>query len=166
MVQYRTHTTETVHYLADYLDGFHATKDAFTTYRTSKATDSIAHAHMKDLKMQHEAKPAIADEERAKCREGLSHTEKEHQKAEVKMHLQEVYNSTVHDCTSFNFIKIYIMVHYEESVQRFGHLVKDSTKTQEINHSKLCMGSYHRSNRNFQYESQILNDLLCIHILR
>jgi len=72
VVQYRTHTTKTLNYLADYLQEFQATKDVFTTYRTSKATDSIAHARMKDLKMQLNAEHAIEDEKRAKRGEALS----------------------------------------------------------------------------------------------
>ena len=37
----------------------------------------------------------------------------------------------VHKHTSVDFIKIHLMVHYEEWVQRFGHLVNDSTATQK-----------------------------------
>ena len=62
MVQYRTHTTETLSYLADYFEEFHATKNVFTTYRRSKATDSIAHARMKDLRIQLKAEHAVEDE--------------------------------------------------------------------------------------------------------
>jgi hypothetical protein len=58
------------------------------------------------------------------------------------------------------------MLHYEESVQRLGQLVKDSTETEEMNHPKMCIGPYRRSNRNFRYEWQILNDYSNIHVLR
>jgi tRNA nucleotidyltransferase/poly(A) polymerase len=166
VVQYRTHTTETLNYLADYLEEFHATKDVFTTYQMSKATDSIAHARMKDLKMQLKAEHAIEDEETGEWGQALSHAQKEHRKAEVKKRLQEVYNSKVHEPTSFDFVKIHRMLHYEESVQRFGHLVKDSTETQEMNHPKMCIGHYRQSNRNFRYKRQILNDYSRIHVLR
>jgi hypothetical protein len=43
---------ETLNNLADYLEELHATKDVFTTYWMSKATDSITNMHKKDLKMQ------------------------------------------------------------------------------------------------------------------
>jgi hypothetical protein len=52
VVQYRTHTMETLNNLADYLEELHATKDVFTTYWMSKATDSITNTHKKDMKMQ------------------------------------------------------------------------------------------------------------------
>jgi hypothetical protein len=90
VVQYRTHTTETLNYLADYFEEFHATQDVFTTYRTSKATDSIAHARMKDLKMQLKAEHAIEDEERGERGEALSCAQMEHRKEEDKQYLQEV----------------------------------------------------------------------------
>jgi len=133
VVQYRTHPTETLNYLVDYLQECNATKNVFTTYQTSNTTDSIAHACMKNLKMQLKAEHAIEHEERAARGEPPSHAQKEHCKAEYKKCLQDVYNSTVHEHTSFNFGKTHLMLHYEESVQRFGHLVKDSTETQEMN---------------------------------
>ena len=166
VVSYRTHTTEALNYLADYLEEFHATQDIFTAYRTSKATDTIGHARMKDLMMKLKAEHAIEDEERAERGEALSCAQKEHRKPEDKEHLQKVYNSTVHKCTSFDFVKTHLMLHYEESIQRFGHLVKDSTETQEMIHPKMCMGPDGRSNRNFRYKRQILNDYSRIHVLR
>jgi hypothetical protein len=78
VVQYRTHTTETLNYVPDYLEEFHGSKDVFTTYRTSKATDSLAHAQMKNLKLKLKAERAIEDEERAERVEALSHAQKEH----------------------------------------------------------------------------------------
>jgi len=121
---------------------------------------------MKDLKMKLKAERASEDEERAECGEALSRAQKEHRKAEDKKCLQEVYNSMVHERTSFDFVKIHLMLQYDDSIQRIGHLVKDSTETQEINHPTICMGPYRRSNGNFQYERQILNDYSRIHVLR
>jgi len=121
VVQSRTNTTETLYYLADYLEESHATNDVFTAYRTSKATDTIAHARMKNLKMQLMAEHAIEDEERAERGEPLSGAHKEHRKAADNKRLQEVYNSMVHERTSFDFVKIHLMLQYEESIQRFGH---------------------------------------------
>jgi hypothetical protein len=61
VAQYGTHTTKTLHYLAGYLDQLNTTKVIFTTSQTSKAIDSIAHACMKDLKMQFQATHGIKD---------------------------------------------------------------------------------------------------------
>jgi len=166
VVQYRTHTTETLNYLADYSEAFYATKDIFTTYRTSKATDSITYARMNDQKIQLKAKHAIEDKERAKRGDPLFRAQKEHRKAEDQKCLQEFYNLTVHERTSFDFVKIHLNLHYEKSIQCFGHLVKDSTEMQEMNHPKMCMCPCRRQNRNFQYERQILNDYSHIHVLR
>jgi len=78
--------------------------------------------------MQLNAKHAIKDEERAEPVEALSTAHKEHQKAEHTKCPQDVYNSTVQERTCFNFVKILLMLQYEESVKHFGHLVKDSTE--------------------------------------
>jgi len=78
VVQYQTHTTETLNYLADYLKEFNATEDVFTTYRTSKATDSIPDACMEDMKLEPKAQHAIEDEERAQHGEALSRAQTEH----------------------------------------------------------------------------------------
>jgi len=92
VIQYRTHTTETLNYLADYLEEFHVTKHVFTAYRRSKATDGIAHAHTNDKKMQLKAEYAIEDEEGAKPGGDLSPTQKEHRMTEDNKCLQEVNN--------------------------------------------------------------------------
>lgn len=67
----------TLNYLVDYLREFHATKEVCTAYRTSKATDSIAPAHMKELEMPLMAEHAVEDEEKAQCREALFHPQRE-----------------------------------------------------------------------------------------
>jgi len=64
--------------------------------------------------MQLNAEHAIEDEERAERGEVLSRAQKEHQRAEDTKSLQEVYNSTVHKRSSFDFVKIDLMLHYEE----------------------------------------------------
>jgi hypothetical protein len=149
----------------DYSEEFHATNEVFTTYRRSKATDSIAHAHMKHPKMKLKAEHAIEDDERAECGEAHSRAQQELQQAEDKKRLQEVYNSSVDEHTTFNFVKIHLMLHFEESVERFGHLVKDSTETHEMNHPKMCRGPRLRSNSNFRYEWHILEDYSFIQFL-
>jgi hypothetical protein len=84
VVQYRTHTTKTLHYLADYLEEFESTKDVFATYQTSKTTDSIAHACMKDLNLQCKSEHTNQDEDWAERREAVSQAKTEHRKAEDK----------------------------------------------------------------------------------
>jgi len=120
---------------------------------------------MQDLKIQLKAKHAIEDDERAEGGGARSRAQKEHQEVEDYKCLPDVYNSTVYKHTSFDFVKIRHMLHYEESIQRFGHLVNDSTETQEMNHSKMCMGAYRWLICYFRYEWQILNHNSRIHFL-
>lgn len=116
--------------------------DHFTTYQMANATDSIADRHMKDQKMNPKATPAIKDEETAKWEEALSRAKMEQQKPEDKKGSQDVYHSMVHKHTSFSFLKVHFMLHYEESVQLCRHIGKDSTKTKEQTNSKICIGPY------------------------
>jgi hypothetical protein len=164
--QYRIQTTETLNYLAHYLEEFHATKDDFKAFRKSKTTVAAAQACRSALQKQLIAQHANDNKENAECGVSFSHTEMVRRKAEDHKLQEEVYHNTVNKRTTFDFVKIHQMLHYEESVQRFGHLVKDSTETQQRNHPKMCVGPYRRPNRNFQYEQQILNDYSSIHVLR
>jgi hypothetical protein len=107
--------------------------------------------------MQLKAKHAIEDEERAEYWEALSHAQKEHPMEEDKQRWQEVYNSMVFEHPSFNFIKIHLMLHFEQSVQRFGHWIKGRTETKEMNHPTWYKGHYSWLNCNFWYKQQILN---------
>jgi hypothetical protein len=120
---------------------------------------------MKDLNLQCKSEHANQDEDWAERREAVSQAENEHRKAEDKKRLQEVYNSMVHERISFNFVKIHLMLHYEETVRCFAHLVKNSSKTQGINHPKMCMGPYCPSKHNICYAQPIFNNYSPIHIL-
>jgi len=82
VVQYRSHTTETLHYLADHLEEFRATKDVFTIYWSLKTIDSITHAQMKDLKMQPKAEHAIWNEDWSKHGDALSRAQTQRRKAQ------------------------------------------------------------------------------------
>jgi len=59
VVQYGTHTTGTLNYLADCVEELHPTKHVSTTFWLSKATESIVVVHVKHLKMQPNAEQMI-----------------------------------------------------------------------------------------------------------
>jgi hypothetical protein len=72
-------------------------------------------------KMQQKAEHAIEDDGEAKPGKALSHAQMEYRKAEDTQCLQAVYNSTDHECTSFDLIDIHLLLHYKESVRHVGH---------------------------------------------
>jgi len=109
-----TLTTETFNHLAECFVEFDPTRDVFTTYQMSKATDSIAHSHMNDLKMQLKADHALQYVERAKHGESPPSAQWEHRNTDDTKCQQELSNSPVHDCTSFYFVRIDPMLHFEE----------------------------------------------------
>ena len=49
----------------------------------------------------------------------------------------DLHFANVDKHTSFNFIKIPLMLHHEVSTLHFGYIVTDSAKMQEIKHLKL-----------------------------
>jgi len=50
MVQYRSHTPDTLSYMESYLQTFHQTKDIFLEFRTSKATRAQANRQDRELR--------------------------------------------------------------------------------------------------------------------
>jgi len=138
VVQYSTPTTETLHYLAIYLESFHSTKNSLTSYRMSKDTQSIANVRMKDLKVQLKDKHAI-DVQKELQAEILFPAQTSKTEMQSTKSLMEVYNSTVHERTCCKHVNILPLLHYVQSVQSDGHLVKDRTEMQEIPHPMMSM---------------------------
>lgn len=89
-----------------------------------------------ELRVDH----AIEDDKSTNNADAVSLAQPEQRKAEDKKWLQQVYNPTVHKRTSFDCFKICLMLHYEKPIQHFGHLVKDTTEVQEMNHVEKCIG--------------------------
>jgi len=78
--KHQTHTTETRNLLEYYIVVFHTTsKDIVTTFRMSNNPDVISYSHLKNVKMQHNAKQTMEDEEKPDCGELLSWAQMEHQ---------------------------------------------------------------------------------------
>jgi len=146
---HQSHTSKTLKYVADNLHAFHAMKDIFTTSQTFKATDIITIACRKNLEMQLKFKHAMEDEEKPSCSEDQSGSPMDEWNGEYQKHQQRVYNSTLWEHTSFEFIYLHLMLQYKESISHFRHLVRDSTDMQNINCSKMCIGHYPRFNCNF-----------------
>jgi len=116
--------------------------------------------------MQLGAECDIKDEAMAQRGEAPSRAQQEHRKAEDNRPQQEVCDSTLQERTSFDLVKIHLMLHSEESVQGFGHLVKHSTEMREMNNPKMCKGPCRRSNPKFRFKGQILNNYSRIHDFR
>jgi len=163
VVQKRTHTTSTLNSWADYSQVFRATNDDFTAYRTSKATDSPADVRMQALKIQQEGEHGMVNDERAESGEAHCCTLKQYWKAvHITCHC-ELYNSMVHARTGYDCVKILLMPHYQRLVHHFWHSVTDSTETQVMHHSTMCIGPDQRSNHNFCSEQRNQDQYLRVH---
>ena len=52
MLQYRSHTPDTITYIEDYLDQFHLMKDIFLEFRVSKRTQTKIDKQRKEIRRQ------------------------------------------------------------------------------------------------------------------
>jgi hypothetical protein len=142
MAQYRSHTRETLGYLEQYLGEFHAHKDVFLEYRTSKTTRAKAKVMEKQLRetqgkaMDTAAKKGLTAAQRRKL--NADHG-KERENQTWQIQIEESH---------FNFVKIHLLSHYRAHVERFGNIPMFSTEAGESAHRDQIKDGYRRSNRN------------------
>jgi hypothetical protein len=153
VVQYPAQTTETIKYLHDYLEEFHKNKDVFLPFRKSKTAATAGKKAKSNLKkkMQNTVQEA-----------GRSLTLNKAQRKQ----LDEAYEIAFKENSGFNFVKMHLLLHYPESIQRFGNLLHVSTESSESNHPIMVTEPYRRSNSKPGYENQILSDYSRIYALR
>jgi hypothetical protein len=153
VVQYPAQTTETINYMHDYLEEFHENKEVFLPFRKSKTAVAAGKKAKSILKkeMQDELKAAGRPLKLSKAQ---------------RKQLDEAYSMAFEENSGFNFVKMHLLLHYPESIQRFGNLLHVSTESSESNHSIMVTEPYRRSNSKPGYENQILSDYGRIYALR
>jgi hypothetical protein len=153
VVQYPTQTTETINYLHDYLQEFHDNKNVFLSFRKSKTAHTAAKKAKSTLKteMQDRLKAAGRPPKLSKVQ---------------RKQLEDAYSAAFEENSSFNFVKMHLLLHYPESIERFGNLLHVSTESSESNHSIMVTEPYRRSNSKPGYENQILGDYGRIYAVR
>ncbi|KAH8147002.1 uncharacterized protein LAJ45_08801 [Morchella importuna] len=117
MAQYTTHTKETLEYLQSYLENFHKYKDVFLEFRAYKRT-------RKDAKDQTKALQGSGSLGRG---------------------LEEVQE--IREGSHFNFIKMHLLSHFREHVERFGNIPMFSTDVSELAHRRQIKMAYTASNK-------------------
>ncbi|KAH0611279.1 uncharacterized protein H6S33_010544 [Morchella sextelata] len=117
MAQYRSHTTSTLDYMESYLEDFHKHKDIFSEFRAYKKT-------LKDAR------------DRTKAISGSQSTQRG---------LEEIRE--IRERSHFNFIKLHVLMHYREHVERFGSIPQYSTDVSELAHVRQVKEAYRASNK-------------------
>lgn len=149
MAQYRSHTTETLGFLDDYLKHFHDNKDVFLEFRQSKTSKRKAETQDKWLREQY-AKEDVSQRMRLGTkskRQRLDVARKE----ERDTRRVEIMERDSH----FNYPKMHLTTHFHEHILRFGNLPIYSTEIGESSHRAQIKEGYYHSNRN-NYVHQIL----------
>jgi hypothetical protein len=121
MAQYGSHTTSTLSYMESYLEDFHKCKDIFLEFQAYKRT-------LKDAK------------DRTKV---LSLSGAGSQSAQRG--LEEIRE--IRERSQFNFIKLQVLSHYREHVERFGSIPQYSTYISELAHMHQLKEAYRASNK-------------------
>ncbi|KAH8145068.1 uncharacterized protein LAJ45_10191 [Morchella importuna] len=119
MAQYGSHTTSTLNYMESYLEDFHKHKDIFLEFRAYKRTVKDARDRTKAVKTSGSQSAQRGLEEIREIRE-RSH---------------------------FNFIKLHVLTHYREHVERFGSIPQYSTDISELAHVRQIKEAYGASNK-------------------
>lgn len=117
MAQYTTHTRETLEYLQGYLEEFHKHKDVFLEFRAYKRTK-------KDAK------------DRTRALEGP---------VSLERGLEEL--EEIRKGSHFNFIKMHLLSHFRDHVERFGNIPMFSTDVSELAHKQQIKKAYAASNK-------------------
>lgn len=117
MAQCGSHTMSTLDYIESYLEDFHKHKDIFLEFRAYKKT-------LKDAR------------DRTKAVSGFQSTQRSSEE------IQEIQERS-----HFNFIKLHVVMHYREHVERLGSIPQYSTDVSELAHVQQVKETYRASNK-------------------
>ena len=125
MVQYRSHTSNTIAYMEDYLDQFHKMKGIFLEFRVTKHTLAKVDEQWQEIRHQRtQMSQAMALSKRRRICEG-----DREEADERRMDL-------IHSESHFNFIKIYLLHYFSDHIHQFGNISMYSTEFGELTHKE------------------------------
>ena len=139
MAQYRSHTSQTMGYMHEYLQQFHQFRHIFGEFWAGKAD-------------REDAAKAAQEIEEGQARQATIHqyfeltsTQRAKRNAEERDKRQQVVHNRLQQAT-FNFPKLHLLSHYGSQVVDFGTLPQYSTEITQALHNPL-KDAYRRSNR-------------------
>ena len=137
MAQYRSHTSDTIAYMEDYLDQFHKMKGIFLEFLVTKRTLAKVDEQQREIQHQRtQRSQAMAPSKRRRIREGNREEEDER-----RMDL-------IHSESHFNFIKIHLLRHFSHHIRQFANIPMYSTEFGELAHKEQIKDRWRRSNKN------------------
>lgn len=137
MAQYRSHTSDTIAYMEDYLDQFHKLKDIFLEFRVTKRTQAKVDKQRKEIRRQRVlVSERVAPSERRRIRDNDRDEENEFR--------MDMIQGESH----FNFVKMHLISHFCDHIRQFGNIPMYSTEIGELAHKTQIKDGWRQSNKN------------------
>lgn len=157
---YKSHDEKTLHYMDTYLKAFHDEKEIFRKYRVTKTTKRAVEAELDVIKSSdndnfnlwvQEVRPTRAQREAR-----LASMKEEWSRQRDELHQER---------GEFNFVKMHLLLHFTESIRRYGPLPYHNTEHFESQHRSLVKDGYNKSNKNDSFHDQIFNTYNHRHVI-
>ena len=141
-------------YMEDYLRRFHQMKDIFLEFPVSKRTQAKMDEERKELKRPRgEINQPVATSKRRRV---LGENREEGNDRPMDL---------IHSESHFNFIKMYLLIHFADQIRQFGNIPMYSTKYVELAHEEQINDPWRHSNKN-DVTRRILHSYGCRHEIR
>ena len=137
MPQYRSHTSDTITYMEDYLDQFHLMKDIFLEFRVCKCTQTKIDEERKEIRRQ-----------RAQMEHSVAHSKRRRVRDKDREEENDRCMDLIQTESHFNFIKMHLLSHFCDHIRQFGNILMYSTEYGELAHKDQIKNRWWKSNKN------------------
>jgi len=137
MAQYRSHTSDTIAYMEDYLDQFHKLKDIFLEFRVTKRTQDKVNKQRKEIRSQ-----------RALVIERVARSLRRRMRDDNRQEENDLCLDLVRGKSHFNFIKMHLLSNFCDHKRQFGNIPIYSTEIGELAHKTQIKDGWRQSNKN------------------
>jgi len=137
MVQYRSHTSDTIAYTEDYLNQFHKLKDIFLEFQVTKRTQAKVDKQRKEIRCH-----------RTLVIERLAPSLRRQMRDDNRQEANDLWLNLVYGESHFNIIKMHLLSNLYDHIGQFGNIPMYSTEIGELAHRTQIKDGWHQSNKN------------------
>jgi len=137
MPQYRSHTTETITYMEDYLDTFHKMKNIFLEFQVTKRIRAKIDKQRRELR-----------HERPKTRERITPSKQGRMCDAEREEETERCMDLIYCESHFIFIKMHLLSHFCDHIRPFANIPMYLTEFGELGHKTQIKAGWGQSNKN------------------
>jgi len=154
MAEYRSRTSDTIAYMAHYLDQFHRMKGIFLEFRVTKRTLAKIDEKRREIRHQRtQMSQPQASSKRRRIRD--DHRDEKHERR-----MELIYGES-----HSNLIKIHLLSYFSDHIHQFGNIALYSTEFGELAHKEQIKDRWRRSNKN-DATRQVVHSYSCQHAIR